>query len=516
MRFDRGMLVGASIPVLTLSTAYLAYVLFRISPIEAAIFALVTAILLYLLYLGSGLRDGLHLLRQETGSLEARLSGVARSLSELETDVIKLAEIVGSAPAAPADLEAQAKLLPDMQVMATLLRDLAAAVNVHDKALGEVNTKITLLRRAGEPAAPAWSLRELEPPRWAAEARRSEFPDGPGSGELRLGGLSASERLYPRVAAPPELPSAAKSADPAPAAAGGLTPALRILTEAVESGRLDLFLQPVVTLPQRKTAIYEATLRPSQAAGAELTVHEIRAAAAEAGIAAALDLNLLRRAERVLSGFSGRGRETQMIAPVSLAGLGDREVANFLRDLGQRDPKLAGNLIIGVPQSVQHAAGPLEAEAMALIAGSGLRLALIDANDLKLDLNTLAAQGFKYVRLSASRLLQAGQGAQHGLEIHTADIARLLQRFGIQLIADSVSSETTILDLLDYQVPLAQGDLFAAARQVRPEALAEPAVTPASKPAPARALPARPAEPAPAAEGQQRVSFRSLLRRAAG
>ena len=103
--------------------------------------------------------------------------------------------------------------------------------------------------------------------------------------------------------------------------------------------------------------------------------------------------------------------------------------------------------------------------------------------------------------------MQAGQGAEHGLEIHAADLSRLLQRFGMQLIASGVAAEATVLDLLDFQTPLAQGDLFASARQVRPEALS--AAAPEATAQPAQPVP----EPPPSAE---RVSFRSRLRRAAG
>ena len=497
MRLDKGVLVGASIPVITLSAAYIAYALFRVSPVEAAALALSAAALMYLAHLGSGMRETMREMRQETSDLEARLNGVARNLTDLETDVIKLAEIIGERPAVQAAPESGPSLAPDMQVLASLVRDLAGAVAAHDKVLGEVKSRGAQPRRAAEP---------LPLPRAEPEARKAAPPSG-DSGEPRLGGALQDERLYPRVAFPAFEP--AKPAE-ARAAAAGLAPALHVLNEAVESGRLDLFLQPIVTLPQRKTAIYEATLRPSQSLGAPLPLPELRAAAAEAGLAAALDLNLLRRAERLLSGFSERGRETQMIAPLSLAALRDPDVARFLRDAGQRDPKLARNLIIGVPQSVQKAAGPLEAEAMAAISASGLRLALTDTDDLKLDLNMLAAQGVKFLRLTASRLLLAGQGAQHGLEIHTADLSRLLERFGIQLIAEGIGSEAAVLDLLDYQVPLAQGDLFAAARQVRPEVLVERPARPAAAAAP------KPPEPAPPLENPARVSFRSLLRRAAG
>ncbi len=41
----------------------------------------------------------------------------------------------------------------------------------------------------------------------------------------------------------------------------------RLLREAVDAGRIELYLQPVVTLPQRKVRFYEALARIKLADG---------------------------------------------------------------------------------------------------------------------------------------------------------------------------------------------------------------------------------------------------------
>src|SRR5262249_2806546 len=52
-----------------------------------------------------------------------------------------------------------------------------------------------------------------------------------------------------------------------------------------------------------------------------------------------------------------------------------------------------------------------------------------------------------------------------------ADLSDLLGRFGIDLIADQVDGEGTVVDLLDYDVRFGQGLLFSPPRPVRTEAL---------------------------------------------
>jgi cyclic-di-GMP phosphodiesterase, flagellum assembly factor TipF len=97
----------------------------------------------------------------------------------------------------------------------------------------------------------------------------------------------------------------------------------------------------------------------------------------------------------------------------------------------------------------------------------------------------------------------------------------VLSRAGIKLIAERVEREEDVPDLLDLDVPLAQGFVFSPPRPVRAEVLTSPvtggAPPVAAAPAQAAAAPAqdaaaeRPPEPAP--EPQNRP-FRSFLRRA--
>ena len=56
-------------------------------------------------------------------------------------------------------------------------------------------------------------------------------------------------------------------------------------------------------------------------------------------------------------------------------------------------------------------------------------------------------------------------------DIHPADLSDLLGRFGIDLIAEKIEAENTVVDLLDYDVRFGQGFLFSPPRPVRAEAL---------------------------------------------
>jgi cyclic-di-GMP phosphodiesterase TipF (flagellum assembly factor) len=55
-------------------------------------------------------------------------------------------------------------------------------------------------------------------------------------------------------------------------------------------------------------------------------------------------------------------------------------------------------------------------------------------------------------------------------DIHPADMSDLLERFGIDLIAERIEDEVAVVDLLDYNVRFGQGFLFAAPRPLRQDA----------------------------------------------
>ena len=116
-------------------------------------------------------------------------------------------------------------------------------------------------------------------------------------------------------------------------------------------------------------------------------------------------------------------------------------------------------------------------------------------------------------------------------DIHPADFSDLLGRFGIDLIAERIESESTVVDLLDYDVRFGQGFLFSPPRPVRAEALQggggrghesrtqrEGRQARARDGAPAAPAPAEPAASAPpqppAARACERRALRSGQRRA--
>jgi cyclic-di-GMP phosphodiesterase TipF (flagellum assembly factor) len=166
---------------------------------------------------------------------------------------------------------------------------------------------------------------------------------------------------------------------------------------------------------------------------------------------------------------------------------------------------IAPALLFEFTQDAYRTLGPLESESLAALMGWGCRFSMDHVGDLKIEPRDLADRGFRFIKVPASLLLNRHGGG--AADIHAADLAGLLSRFGIELIAEKIESEGTVVDLLDYDVKFGQGYLFSQPRPVKAEVLqtavpfdARGSTNAEERPAPPEPEPASRAGPAPAAK----------------
>jgi cyclic-di-GMP phosphodiesterase TipF (flagellum assembly factor) len=130
---------------------------------------------------------------------------------------------------------------------------------------------------------------------------------------------------------------------------------------------------------------------------------------------------------------------------------------------------IAPALVFEFTQSAVRAMGPIEHESMAALAERGFRFSIDNVTDLRVEARELNERGFRFFKVPAPLLFNR-VGAP-STDIHPADFSDLLGRFGIDLIAERIEQESTVVDLLDYDVRFGQGFLFSPPRPVRAEAL---------------------------------------------
>ncbi|MGU3664810.1 EAL domain-containing protein [Methylobacterium sp. A49B] len=394
----------------------------------------------------------------------------------------------GAEPALRAQIE---ELTVEFGLLSGIVRDLTAVVSTQDAEIAGLKARpepppvpvvpvvsVPAADAITGPAAPAHRRETVPAPQEPLPTR----PDAPPAAATRE--PAAPTRPIPPRPIPPR---------PARDAAGEAE-----IIRAFEGEGLEIHLQPVVTLPQRKVVAYEALVRLRVGDAPVPAEPEAFLPVLERyGRTTELDRRMLQRAAIVVRHLARRGSDTTLTYGLSPLSLFEPGLMRELARMAAEDPALAG-LVLALPQASWRGLDAGQRGLLAPLKGR-IGFSLDRPDNPTFNPAELAALGIGQVRMPAAMLLRPGAG-QRGLpDIAVEDTAPTLARAGIRLVATGVADEADVPDLIDLDVPFAQGGAFAAPRPVRAEVLA---AAPADAPTP------------PTAPEPERRPFRSVLRRA--
>ena len=254
---------------------------------------------------------------------------------------------------------------------------------------------------------------------------------------------------------------------------------LEIVHDALTENRIDLYLQPVVGLPQRRTVFYESFSRLRDATGRVLMPAEYLSVAEPEGLMSTIDNLLLFRCAQIVRRLAKNDRKVGIFCNVALASLADETFfPQFLEFLAQnRD--MAGGLIFELGQAAFERRGSIEARNMSKLAELGFRFSIDKVTDLELDFQDLARADVKFVKVAADTLInqmleQDGRLTLRSLkDIAASDFADLARRYGVELIAEKIETERHVVDILELNIAYGQGNLFGEPRAIRDAVLAD-------------------------------------------
>jgi cyclic-di-GMP phosphodiesterase TipF (flagellum assembly factor) len=460
------VLVAASLGLVLYSVA-------GISAMESAIVAL-TALTFLVLYnaVSMRLRD-----RSDVGGQIADLSrgtaDLARQVAEFGR---RLALVEGRVVSAnSANQDRVQSVSGEIAELGVLVQQLALSVASHDDMLSS--------------RAPA-----SDPP----DHRQTQLP-------------FAAEAM-PEPGVPVAEPAAAipSSAD---ASAAGRSSAQRLaaVKSAIEANRIDIYLQPMVTLPQRRVRFYEAVTRLRDDKDEILTPDDFIGTAEAAGLMGRIDHAVMLRCIQVLRRLLVRNKEVGIFCNVAAATLSNPATFAQCLDFLEANRALAASFVLEFKQSTFRNLGATETEHLAALAQRGYRFSIDHVTDLRIEPRELADRGVRFIKVPAQLLLDQRQTSAS--DIHPSDLSDLLGHFGIDLVAERIEGERAVVDLLDYDVRFGQGFLFSAPRPLRPETAS---ATGAPDKAQVLNAAAKPAPDALKADPRRITGNAALARRAVG
>lgn len=254
---------------------------------------------------------------------------------------------------------------------------------------------------------------------------------------------------------------------------------LQTIHEALAENRVDLYLQPVVSLPQRRTIFYESFTRLRAADDRVMMPAEYLSVAEGEGLVPAIDNLLLFRCAQIVRRLARQDRKVGVFCNVALSSLGDETFFPQFLDFLSENRDLNQALIFELGQANFDARGAVEARNMAKLADLGFRFSIDKVQTLDLDFADLQRSDVKFMKVSADLLIEtlldtdAASALPALRDISAADFAGVTRRYGIELIAEKCESERQIVDILELDVAMGQGHLFGEPRAIKEAVLAE-------------------------------------------
>jgi len=363
--------------------------------------------------------------------------------------------------------------------------------------VGEINELGALVKQLATSVAGHEELLAAKAEDLAETTRTEPTRIEPGRGEQRAGD-DETQREQPHSSDGKIVADA--QPDPAPPVAGEIATSrsqaqtLAAVKNAVEENRIDIYLQPMVTLPQRKVRYYEAVTRLRDDKDQILVAEDFIGIAEAAGLIGRIDNMVMLRCVQVLRRLMVRNKDVGIFCNVSATTLGNHAIFAQCLDFLEANRALAPSFVLEFKQSTFRNLGPTENDHLAALAQRGYRFSIDHVTDLRIEPRELADRGVRFIKVPAALLLDPKQ--MSGSDIHPSDMSDLLGRFGIDLVAERIEGERSVVDLLDYDVRFGQGFLFAPPRPLRPESAPAAAATP---PGPPQAVPGK----APATRSQE-------------
>jgi cyclic-di-GMP phosphodiesterase TipF (flagellum assembly factor) len=346
--------------------------------------------------------------------------------------------------------ERHEEMTAEIQILETLVKQMAENIAVSQRNALEMQS-------IQELPAPERGAMDDESP---GEAQAQNAPEQQGYGEVEeaLGGAPSRHEADDEVDedAPATLEPAIDE-----------LPMIDEVRQSIESNRIELFLQPIMTLPQRRVRYYEALTRLRSESGQLLMPKDYLSLAESAGIMSVIDNVMLYRSVQVLRRLEKRSSARGMFCNISVYSLLDPEFFPEFISFMEQNKSLSESMYFEFSQSMIEHSSPVEQEGLATLAALGFRFSMDNVTNLDLDFQAMQDRGFRFIKIDADILLHGMSEAN--AQIHAVDMRSYLERFGIQLIVSKIENERDLNDVLDYHAKLGQGFLFSEPRPVRPE-----------------------------------------------
>jgi cyclic-di-GMP phosphodiesterase TipF (flagellum assembly factor) len=236
------------------------------------------------------------------------------------------------------------------------------------------------------------------------------------------------------------------------------TQTVDLVHAAIKRDKIDLFLQPIVNLPQRKTRFYEMLSRIRLRADVHLPAEKYIAVAMEQDLLPAIDNLLLLRGLQHIRDTEDPNVSRAFFCNITSLTLNDPKFMGDLVEFIAQNRSLAPRLVFELGQ---RDLATMSADTLPILDGLsqlGCRFSMDQVRSTYFDLVHLDARRIRFIKVPAKLLMEEIQqiGGLNRLKRMKMDF----DRQGIDLIVERIESEKQVRELLDLDIDYGQGYLF--------------------------------------------------------
>ncbi len=361
--------------------------------------------------------------------------------------------------------DAMGEVIRDQRRMEEVIESMHTALSGMEQEpnrnVGEVVAEVKVLQTL---------IEQLYKARGSGQAAPAPTLAQPGAPNLRvLDNPNPPKREPAKAPEPPTKDDAGANSMPMPPVVQGLgeRQILDLLRDGLRENRIELALQPIVSLPQRKRRFFECYSRIKAADGRILVPEQYLDIAERHGLVTAIDNMLLFRCIQMLRRLRKANANVGFFLNISHRTLADRDFFREFINLMSQNAELAPAIVFEFSQRAWDSADQTLLRDVERLAQLGYRFSLDKITNLDLDIQALSSKHFRFVKVEAARLAQAAASGAIGDDPRS--FKKLLDSYAIDLIVDRIESEPMLLELLELSIDFGQGYLFGEPRIAKPE-----------------------------------------------
>jgi len=232
---------------------------------------------------------------------------------------------------------------------------------------------------------------------------------------------------------------------------------------AIENDRVDLYLQPIVSLPQRKQRYFEAFSRLRNEDNSILRPVDYLEAAERANRIGLIDNMILLRAVQALRHLGPESQHYRVFCNISPATIFDTEFFARFTDYLDDNEDLAPRLVFEFTHPAIEIMHPKVEENLNAIAERGFAFSVDHIRRMDHNWKALRERNFRFVKASSAMLLAESRGDAPA-QMRVKAFKERLREAGIDLIVEKVELESHMPEILALGIDYGQGELFGAPR----------------------------------------------------